>query len=182
MNFTKIKPFLPLLLLIMTPFLMADVGPKPTAEFEILYLIDSPPQLTGYALYLCDDTSCEDPYMMDELGPQHFDCDQNSCSSMAYGYADYMFITLEFDDGSSRSSNIFTKNHFDAEYEIYVGPDSLEVIETGGSNMGSFGPLEAMITASAVVLICGGIVFVAVIILVIILVIRNQKKKSAPHE
>lgn len=182
MKLTKIKTFLPLLLLILTPFLMADVGPKPTAEFEILYLIEPHPTLTGYALYLCDDTSCEDPYMMEQLGPQHFDCEQNSCSSMAYGYSDYMYITLDFDDGTSRSSNIFTKDHFDAEYEIFVGPGSLDVVETGGSNMGSFGLLEGVIIATSAILICGGVIFAAVIILVIILIIRNQRKKKVAAE
>ena len=37
---------------------------------------------------------------------------------MAYGYADYMYITFDFTDGTSLTSNIFTKDHFDAEYEI----------------------------------------------------------------
>ena len=77
---------------------------------------------------------------------------------------------------------IFTKNHFDAEYEINVTQTSLEVVETGGSNMGSFGPLEGVIIATSALLLCGGVIFVAVIILVIILVIRNQRKKKAAAE
>ena len=100
MKKNKTTLLLALILLLLTPLLMADMGAKPTAEFEIIYQTSPAPELTGYALYVCETADCLDPYILEDLGPQHFDCTQDACCSMAYGYGDYMYITLEFADGT----------------------------------------------------------------------------------
>ena len=43
MKTKNIRIFLPLLLLTLTPFLMADMGPKPSAEYEIIYELSPAP-------------------------------------------------------------------------------------------------------------------------------------------
>lgn len=171
----KIKKIIPLILLIITPLLMADLGPKPSAEFEIIYEVSPQPELVDYALYMCDTSSCSDPIKLEPVGPQRFECTQDSCTSMAYGYDEYMYITFNFANGTSLISNIFTKEHFEAEYEIVVGANNLTVTETGGSNIGQFGGFAGMMI---LMYACIGIFILAVIILVTVLIIRGIRRKA----
>ena len=170
------------LALVTALLLQADMGPKPTAEFVIEYQIEPVPGIVDYALYTCYEPNCSDATRMEQLGPQHFDCTRDACASMAYGYGDYMYITFEFDDGTSRSSNIFTKDHFNAEYRITVTRDDLEVEETGGSNSGSFGWIGFMVLMSYVMMICCGLLILAVIVLVIVLIVRGVRKRQAAEK
>jgi len=178
----KFRLILPLLLLILTPFLMADTGPKPSSEFVIIYQTTPAPELTGYAYYECESADCLNPLFLEELGPQGFDCTQDSCSSMSYGYAEFNYIVFEFADGASLTSNIFTKDHFDSEYEILVGENSLTITETGGSNRNSRDPLIAIFALLELIPYCCGIPFVILIILAIVLIIRYLRKKREPSE
>lgn len=125
--------YFPLFFLLLAPLLVADMGPKPTAEFEIEYAIDPVPTLTNYVLLECADPKCTEAAPLEEFGPQRFECTQEACSSMAYGYPDTMQISLTFSDGVTRTSNPFGKKHFNAEYRITVRADELVVKETGGS-------------------------------------------------
>jgi hypothetical protein len=53
---------------------------------------------------------------------------------MAYGYSKFHRLVLEFSDGVTRESNVFTKTNFDADYQVSVYSDTLEVVEqTGGA-------------------------------------------------
>lgn len=167
-----------IILLGLTPLLMADIGPKPTADFEIEYQIEPVPDLLSYALYLCRDAGCTDAYMLEEAGPQHFSCDQDTCTSMAYGYTDEMYIVLEFDDGVSRASNIFTKDHFNAEYRITVNHTDLMVEETGGNNSGSLGPIGGGILIFTILAGCGVVVFIGLIVLAVVLIMRNSRRRK----
>jgi hypothetical protein len=171
------KSLLLTLILVLTPFLMADMGPKPTAEFEIIYQINPIPELVDFALYQCDTPDCAAPSLLEELGPQGIDCTQDSCSSMAYSYREYLYITLDFADGTSRTSNTFTKEHFNAEYSITVLENSLSVIETGGSGKALSG-LGAMIIFMYAFYICLGLVVLATTILITILIIRYFRKRT----
>ncbi|MBN2043534.1 MAG: hypothetical protein JW757_00835 [Anaerolineales bacterium] len=178
MKLRKNLKILSLILLMLTPFLIADVGPKPTADFEIIYQVNPVPELTGYDLYQCSSVDCQDAHRLEEAGPQQFVCHQDACTSMAYGYSEYMYITFDFADGTSLTSNLFTKNHFNAEYQIFVSDTELIVTETGGSNTGNLGPLEGVIIGFSAVLVCGGLLFLGTIILVIVVVLNNKRKKQ----
>jgi hypothetical protein len=152
-----------------TPLLMADMGPKPSAEFEIKYAIEPIPNLTDYALLECKDAACEETTLLEELGPQHFDCTQYECSSMSYGYTDYLQIELTFSDGVTRTSNIFTKKHFNAVYTITVRADDLVVKETGGSGNPYVIFLIVILAAICLVLLA--------VIGAIVLIVRAVRKK-----
>jgi hypothetical protein len=105
----------------------ADVGPKPTANFEFEYQID-PVDIVEGQLIECEDEACENGDSLEELGPQNFECTPASCSSMAYGYADYMKLVITFTD-RVRESNVFTKKAFNATYKVIVSESSLQVEE-----------------------------------------------------
>ena len=105
----------------------ADVGPKPTANFEFEYQID-PVDIVEGELIECDDETCETGNPLEQLGPQNFECTATSCSSMAYGYADYLKLVITFTD-RVRESNVFTKKAFSATYKVIVSESSLQVEE-----------------------------------------------------
>ncbi|MCB2178680.1 hypothetical protein KQH61_04615 [bacterium] len=176
---TKNFRYLPLLLLLLlTPLLMADTGPKPSATFELEYAIEPIPDLTDYVLYECEDAACQESYILEQLGPQHFDCTQYECTSMAYGYGDYLQMALTFSDGVTRTSNIFTKQHFNAEFTVTVQTDDLLVEETGGS-ANPF--VTFLIVAIAVVCLVGILVIVGIVLLVKAIRKKRRAAEASPE-
>jgi hypothetical protein len=105
----------------------ADVGPKPTADFEFEYQI-APVDIVEGQLIECEDEACVEGKPLEELGPQRFECEERSCSSMAYGYADYLKLVITFTD-RQRESNVFTKGAFAATFKVVVLESSLQVEE-----------------------------------------------------
>lgn len=172
---------LTVVLVLLAPMLMADLGPKPSASFDLVYEIKPVPDLVSASLYDCDDPLCEEAFLLEELGPQGFDCTQFECTSLAYGYREYLYIVLEFSDGVTRQSNIFTKEHFSANYQVTVRANDLLVEETGGSgNSGGLGGF-IMISALSIILavICPVVLVVAVVILAVVLIVRSSRKRKA---
>lgn len=179
MSRKRFQLILTVILLILTPLLMADVGPKPTAEFEIEYQIEPVPELTGYGLYECRDPDCREADLLEELGPQRFECEQDSCFAMAYGFADTMYIELSFSDGVTRKSNIFTHKHFNAEYSITVSKNDLTVKEIGGSPPGGIDPLSFGIYLLIGLGCCLPLLLAAIIVTIVILLRRKKKQGGA---
>jgi hypothetical protein len=111
----------------------ADTGPKPTMKFKFVYDISPALKIVSGTLFECSDSTCADATPLRQMGPQGFSCGETSCSSLAYGYSEYHRLSIEFSDGRLRESNVFTKNHFEANYTVHVLEDSLTVKETGGT-------------------------------------------------
>lgn len=105
----------------------ADVGPKPEMQFQFSFDGD-PLTIVGGQLIECDDESCASGEPLEEMGPQRFSCTESECSSMAYTYADYHKLVIEFED-HTQESNVFTKKAFRAKYEVTVGESDLQVVE-----------------------------------------------------
>jgi hypothetical protein len=177
MKRTNTTQLLTVALLLLAPLLMGDTGPKPSADFELIYEINPIPDVVNASLYDCNDPLCEDAFLLEELGPQGFRCTQYECDSLAYGYRDYLFILLDFSDGVTRQSNIFTKKHFSATYRVTVRAADLLVEETGGSG----NPFEMVVGAGLIAVVCLGVLAVGVVALVIVLIVRASRKwKTTP--
>jgi hypothetical protein len=74
---------------------------------------------------------------------------------MAYGYPDNLQLRVEFSDGVTRQSNVFTKRHFNATYRVTVGESDLTVRESGGTSEGII-LLPLMVLGSPILLgVCG---------------------------
>ena len=133
-NFTKFVSLTFIMIFLAFPLqtASADMGPKPTAEFDFVYQTNEPLAIVEAALIECDTSACLDPRPLEELGPQNFSCELGRCTSMAYGYAEFLYLEITFSDGMTRKSNVFGKEHFDALYEVTVYPDDMAVVETGG--------------------------------------------------
>ena len=111
----------------------ADMGAKPTMDFTFEF-VDMPSlDIVSGELMQCQDQSCAQALALEEVGPQGFNCDAVSCSAMAYGFSERSYLRITFTDGRTLQSNLFTKEHFSADYKVSVYTDHLEVVETGGS-------------------------------------------------
>jgi hypothetical protein len=110
----------------MLPFhtVRADTGPKPTMEFNFT---DADVTIVSGILYECDQPDCGDAAPLEELGPQRLYCETTSCQAIAYGFASYHILEIEFSDGTTRASNIFETAGFNSKYKVTVQPDDLLV-------------------------------------------------------
>jgi hypothetical protein len=122
------------LVLIPTRSVRADMAPKPSMDFEFVYEATSEFKITSGDLMVCEDATCGQASLLEELDPYtHFRCDLESCSSHSYGYPDKQFyLIITFSDGETRESNLFGKEHYQAYYQVTVREDTLVVEEIGG--------------------------------------------------
>jgi len=109
---------------------IADTGPKPSMEFEFEQDSTAEPlEVNSGILYECVESDCSDAAPLEELGPQRFSCDVDGCYAIAYGFAPYHRIEIEFSDGRTRQSNIFETIDFDSVYLVSVNVEDLSVVE-----------------------------------------------------
>ena len=116
-----------------TPVSYADTGPKPEMTFEFVYETDAPLTIVAGEQIQCDLSDCSDAQPLEEAGPQRFHCTETGCQSLAYGYATYNQLVIEFSDGVTRTSNVFERRTFNNTYRVTVFPDRLEIERTGGT-------------------------------------------------
>jgi hypothetical protein len=151
-----------LFFLLVTPLTMADMGPKPWSDYEVIYKIAPIPELLDSKFVECKDSQCFDSRPLQDWDSSQFGCTQIECESWALGYGDFYYIILIFDDGIERQSNIFTKENFYSEYTITVYQDKLVVMEIGGR--------PDQLTPF---IYCIGIFFVILIVVFIVVYIRK---------
>jgi hypothetical protein len=128
--YTSLKLFLLLSLLAFLPagVVLADTGPKPSMDFQFRHeMAGEPLTITSGILFECDQPDCSDAAPLEEGGPQGFRCEASSCSAVAYGFAPYHQIEIEFSDGQTRQSNIFETAGFVSFYMVTIRPDDLLV-------------------------------------------------------
>src|SRR5215211_5791263 len=111
-------------ILIPTHTALADTGPKPSMEFTFT---GEPVTIVSGIMYECQQADCSDAAPLEELGPQRFYCEAERCSALAYGFAPYHRIEIEFSDGQARTSNIFETAGFDSKYTVTIRPNDLLV-------------------------------------------------------
>jgi hypothetical protein len=115
-------------ILLPAQIVLADTGPKPTMDFQFKYeSTEEHPTIISGILYECQQSDCSDAAPLQQLGPQGFRCDSESCSATAYGFAPYHKIEIEFSDEETRQSNIFKTAGFNSKYSVTVRPSDLLV-------------------------------------------------------
>ncbi len=134
---TKFRILLLLSILISLSFpadmVFADIGPKPTMEFEFKQELPEQVTIISWILYECDQSDCSDAAPLEELGPQRLYCEAESCSATAYGFAAYHRLEIQFSDGKTRESNIFETIDFNSNYLVTINADNLTVEAISGS-------------------------------------------------
>jgi hypothetical protein len=119
-----------LLAAIPSQIVQADAGPHPSMQFTFVSRLEPAPAILSGQLLECQEEACAQSEPLPELGPQRFECRAESCYSSGYSYSPYHRLVIEFSDGVTRQSNIFTKEAFAANYRVTVYEDSLTVEET----------------------------------------------------
>jgi len=143
-NFTVISVCL-LLVFFIAPIVYADLGNKPSMQFNFVYKTSQPVTIIDGIQLECEDINCLQANPLEDYGPQGFSCRDQNCRSLAYGYdTKYHKLIINFSD-KQRESNIFTKKGYDATYNVTVLDNELIVTETTppksfGEYMSSFLP------------------------------------------
>ena len=141
---------------------LADTGPKPTMDFQFKWeLTGSPVTITSGILYECKQSDCSDAAPLQQLGPQGFRCDSESCSATAYGFSDYHKLEIQFSDGKTRQSNVFKTAGFDSKYTVTVRPDDL-LVEAQFS-LGVFPPFGIIVITCICLVVALSVVAVLII-------------------
>jgi hypothetical protein len=164
-------------LLLPSQIVHADTGPKPTMEFTFdQSQLPAPVTIVSGILYECQQSDCSDAQPLMEGGPQGFRCTAESCDALAYGFAPYHRIEIEFSDGKTRQSNIFETVGFDSKYNVTVNPNDL-LVEALPGLLTPFSPLAPRWIGGIVLLclcaLCGGVLLIALIVFVIL---RSTRK------
>lgn len=149
---------------------LADTGPKPSMEFQFTQQLQGEQVtiISGF-LYECDQPDCSDGVLIEEVGPQGFYCQAQSCSAVAYGFAPHHRIEIEFSDGQTRRSNVFKTAGFDSRYTVTIRSDDL-LVEAEFS-LGIFPRTGTVLVACA----CGILGLVLVVGLAVFLARRSKK-------
>ena len=106
----------------------ADMGPKPTMDFQFRQLVPGAPlTILSGVLLESSRSDCTDAAPLERLGPQGFDCKPASCHALAYGFKQYHRLELTFSDGKTRRSNVFETAEFRSDYQVAIDADHLQV-------------------------------------------------------
>jgi hypothetical protein len=152
-------------LLLPSQIIRADTGPKPTMEFAFNQsFLANPLTIVSGILYECQQSDCSDAQALQEGGPQGFRCTAEGCDALAYGFAPYHRIEIEFSDGKTRQSNIFQTAGFESMYKVTVKPDDLMVEAQSNPPAPRWTVAILLLCACA---LCSGVLLVAAIFLVI---------------
>lgn len=161
MNSRKLFIVLLLLLLTLLPTstVFADTGPKPTMDFQFT---GEDLTIVSGILYECDQPDCSDAEPIADVGPQRLYCETTSCRAIAYGFAPYHILEIEFSDGVTRQSNIFETAGFDSKYKVTVSPNDMLVESQLNLDFITGSPLWVVLcccTLMAAALAVAGVVF-----------------------
>ncbi len=125
------KYFIILIALFIFPFsVFADLGPKPTMDFEF----ENFPQdlkIIKSEQIQCEDRLCLWGNPLKDAGPQSFGCnEQFGCLSLAYGYSKYNKIEITLSNGKKLESNVFSQTGMNSEYTINFTSDGKIIINS----------------------------------------------------
>jgi hypothetical protein len=150
---------------------LADTGPKPRMDFQFRQEMTGEPPVTIVSgiLYECDQADCSDGAPIEEVGPQGFRCEVIRCNALAYGFAPYHRIEIEFSDGKTRQSNVFETAGFESNYTVTIRPDDLLV--EAHFTLGGF-PRTALILTACFCAVLG----VGLVLGMILFLLRRSKK------
>lgn len=106
------------------------VSPVPEAQFNFIYNTQEHPLIVpqGSELFGCEDRRCASQEPLGVYGAQQFSCGPGACQAVAYDFAPFARLVIPFEDGKTRTSNIFALS--DAvvnKLNVYVNADTLTV-------------------------------------------------------
>ncbi len=110
--------------------LYGGVFPKPEMDFDFVYQTENTPTIlpdTSEQIQ-CEDNQCIQSTPLGNYGIQKLYCQENSCFSIAYKYAPYQKLIIDFSDGIQRQSNVFpAPERLHDSFTVTVREDDLRV-------------------------------------------------------
>jgi hypothetical protein len=155
----------------------ADIGPKPSLEFEFVFETVEELTIIEATLLQCSDQNCLDAEPLEEMGPQGFMCEIGNCSALAYGFSDYARLVIRFSDGVVRDSDVFKIEDFNARYRVTIRENDLGVEKLRGRINPMVGILGVALCAGA-----GGLLFLALMLVFIILMVQKAGERKATFQ
>lgn len=108
----------------------ADVSPVPEIQFNFIYNTENTPLIVpqGSELFECKDRVCSNPEPLGVYGVQKLTCGPGTCQALAYDFDPFARLTVVFEDGITRTSNIFAvPNALVTKLNVYVDARKLTV-------------------------------------------------------
>lgn len=149
----------------------ADTGPKPTMDFQFMQGFPGPAvTILSGTLFECDRSDCADAQPLMVGGPQRFTCEATTCHALAYGFSTYHRLLIQFSDGKTRQSNIFTTDQFQSVYKVTIRQNDLLVEPQFSLNL--FSPWTYLLLCFC----C--LIGIAIIVGVIVWLVRARKGRK----
>jgi len=116
------------LLLLVSPWVLADMGPKPTMTWKFHFPAGSKLTAVSGTLLECPKADGKIAAPLAHMGPQRFECSATECFALAYGFQPYHILEIKFSDGKTRRSEVFATGAFDAVFQVEVQENDLRVV------------------------------------------------------
>lgn len=107
---------------------MAEVSPLPEIQFNFIYNTEAKPLIRpqGSELIGCKDRLCTESAPLGIYGSQQMTCGGGTCTAIAYEFEPFQKLIVAFEDGSTRTSNIFPlSNALIHKFNVEVDTDKL---------------------------------------------------------
>ena len=125
------KKIILLFALFLTYFpLRAEVSPLPEIHFNVVYNTQNKPLINprGSELINCKDRLCMQAEPLGIYGSQRMQCGGGICQATAYEFDPFAKLILLFEDGKTRSSEVFAlPNTLISKFNVFVEDDNLQV-------------------------------------------------------
>lgn len=115
-----------LLLALLLPFASADLGPKGTVQFNLIYEISEPVTIINSRLIRYEDERCLNETELRRF--ERFGCAQKECRARTFP-GGYNRISINFSD-RERQSNAFNISKYRTVFDVHVTDSELIVEET----------------------------------------------------
>ncbi len=108
----------------------AEVSPLPELQFSFIYNTDKKPLISPLQteLVTCKDRLCLDSAPLGVYGSQKMMCGPGACTAVAYEFTPFAKLTVAFEDGTTRHSNVFAiPNTLITPFNVYVNEADLAI-------------------------------------------------------
>ena len=108
----------------------AEVAPLPEIQFNLIYNTQAHPLINPLKSELmeCKDRLCATAEPLGIYGSQKMTCGPGTCTAVAYEFAPFAQLTLSFEDGKTRQSNIFpVPDTLINVFNVYMDTNTLTV-------------------------------------------------------
>ncbi|MBR5151454.1 MAG: hypothetical protein IKW71_01310 [Elusimicrobiaceae bacterium] len=116
----------------------AEVSPLPEIQFNFIYNTPVHPLISpqNSELMLCKDSLCTQPTALGVYGSQRMQCGGGACTAIAYEFEPFAQLLVGFEDGITRTSNIFpVDNTLIHKFNVYVETDKLVIEPVAASTL-----------------------------------------------